>query len=72
VHTIFANVQIGSDVIRNFAGGNDKLVLEGKSLSDLPSHNSVSVSHGGAVIHLDGGSTTVSLKGISHDVVGHK
>jgi hypothetical protein len=70
--TLFASVKIGSDVIRNFASGNEKLVLEGKSLSYLPSHNNVSVNHGGAVIHLDGGSTTVSLKGISHNVVGHK
>ncbi len=66
----------GMDVITNFVSGNDKLYLEGKTLSYLQSHHDISVSHGNTYISLDGGHTTVELKGFtsltSHDVTTHK
>src|SRR5262249_52098314 len=36
----------GSDVIKDFVSGSDKLYLEGKSLSYLQSHGDISVSQG--------------------------
>jgi Ca2+-binding RTX toxin-like protein len=66
----------GMDVITNFVSGHDKLYLEGKTLSYLQSHGDISVSHGNTFISLDGGQTTVELKGFthltSHDVTTHK
>ena len=66
----------GTNVITNFVSGHDKLYLEGQSLSYLQSHGDVSVSHGNTYISLDGGKTTVELKGFtnlsSHDVTTHK
>lgn len=66
----------GVDVITNFVSGHDKLYLEGQTLSYLQSHGDVTVSHGNTFISLDGGQTTVELKGFtnltSHDVTTHK
>jgi len=66
----------GMDVITNFVSGHDKLYLEGKTLCYLQSHGDVTVSHGNTFISLDGGQTTVELKGFtnltSHDVTTHK
>jgi Ca2+-binding RTX toxin-like protein len=66
----------GKDVITNFVSGHDKLYLEGQSLSYLQSHGDVTVSHGNTYITLDGGKTTIELKGFTnltgHDVTTHK
>jgi Ca2+-binding RTX toxin-like protein len=66
----------GMDVITNFVSGHDKLYLEGKTLSYLQSHGDISVSHGNTFISLDGGHTTVELKGFTHltspDLTTHK
>jgi Ca2+-binding RTX toxin-like protein len=66
----------GTDVITNFVSGHDQLYLEGQSLSYLQSKGDVSVSHGNTYISLDGGQTTVELKGFtsltSTDVTTHK
>jgi len=62
-----------TNVITNFVSGHDKLHVEGHSLSYLPSHGDVTMSHGTTHISLDGGKTTVELKGFSaHDVTTHK
>jgi len=62
-----------TNVITNFVSGHDKLHLEGQSLSYLQSHGDVTMSHGNTHISLDGGKTTVELKGFSaHDVTTHK
>ncbi len=66
----------GKDVITNFVAGQDKLYVEGQSLCYLQSHGDVTVSHGNTYITLDGGKTTVELKGFtglsSHDITTHK
>jgi len=66
----------GTNLITNFVSGHDKLYLEGQSLSYLQSHGDISVSHGNTFISLDGGATTVELKGFthltSHDITTHK
>jgi len=66
----------GTDVITNFVSGHDHLYLEGQSLCYLQSHGDVTVSNGNTYISLDGGKTTVELKGFtnltSHDVTTHK
>jgi hypothetical protein len=78
-HNLFAFVgdhHSGTDVIKNFVSGHDKLYLEGHSLSYLESHGDVRMSHGNTYITLDGGKTTVELKGFtslnSSDVATHK
>ncbi len=63
---MFADHKVGSDVIKNFVTGHDKLVLEGRALSYLHSHANVTMSHGNTSISLHGGDTTITLKGISH------
>jgi hypothetical protein len=71
--THFADHKVGTDVIRNFVTGHDKLQLEGKALSYLHSHVDVTVGHGQTLLSLDGGHTTVALKGFSHSTdSGHK
>lgn len=66
----------GTDVITNFVSGQDHLYLEGQSLCYLQSHGDVTVSHGNTYITLDGGKTTIELKGFTglggHDITGHK
>jgi Ca2+-binding RTX toxin-like protein len=66
----------GTDVITNFVAGQDTLYLEGQSLGYLQSHGDITVNNGNTYISLDGGHTTVELKGFtgltSHDVASHK
>jgi Ca2+-binding RTX toxin-like protein len=78
-HNVFAFTSQGiggHDVITNFAPGQDKLYLEGQSLNYLQSHGDVTVSQGSTWISLDGGKTTIELKGFTglsgHDVTTHK
>jgi len=70
---VFANHKVGTDVIKNFVTGHDKLYLESHALSYLHSHTNVTMSHGSTHIQLDGGHTTITMKGFSHiDTGGHK
>ena len=66
----------GTDVITNFVSGHDQLFLEAHSYDWLMSHGDITVSHGNTYISLDGGQTTVELKGFtgltSGDVTTHK
>jgi Ca2+-binding RTX toxin-like protein len=60
----------GMDVITNFAPGNDKLYLEGHSYNWLTSHGDITVSNGSTWIKLDGGQTTVELRGFTGSISG--
>ena len=66
----------GSHVITNFVSGQDQLYLEGQSLSYLQAHHDITVSGGNTIITLDGGATTIELKGVtslsSSDITTHK
>jgi hypothetical protein len=62
---LFEITQGGHHVITNFVSGQDQLYVEGQSFAYLESHNDVSTSDGNTWIKLDGGSTTVELKGVS-------
>jgi Ca2+-binding RTX toxin-like protein len=53
----------GTSVITNFVQGHDQLYLEGQSFSQLQSE--VTVQNGNTYINLDGGQTTVELKGFT-------
>ena len=55
----------GTDVITNFVSGNDQIYLESHSYDWLMSHGDITVSHGNTYIALDGGQTTVELKGFT-------
>jgi Ca2+-binding RTX toxin-like protein len=55
----------GTHVISNFVSGQDKLYLEGYSLSYLETHKDVTTHGGNTYIHLDGGKTTIELKGFT-------
>jgi hypothetical protein len=73
VTALFADHKVSTDVIKTFVTGHDKLHLEGQALSYLHSHVDVTVSHGATTLKLDGGHTTIALKGFSHiDTMGHK
>lgn len=65
----------GQHVISNFVSG-DKLYIEGYSLSYLESHNDIKTHGGNTYISIDGGKTTIELKGFtglsSSDVTTHK
>jgi len=70
---VFANHKVGTDVIKNFVTGHDKLYLESHALSYLHSQANVTMSHGSTHIVLDGRHTTIALKGFTHvDTGGHK
>lgn len=78
-HNLFAFTSHGvggTDVITNFVSGQDHLYLEGQTLGYLQSHGDVTVSHGNTLISLDGGKTTIELKGFTglsgHDITTHK
>ena len=78
-HDVFAFNWIGQGgqhLITDFVHGQDKLYLEGYTLSWLESHNKVSTSGGNTYISLDGGKTTVELQGVTSltasDVTTHK
>jgi len=66
----------GQHVISNFVSGHDQLYVEGHSLSYLQSHHDVSVHGGNTYISLDGGKTTIELKGVTgltnSDFTNHK
>jgi Ca2+-binding RTX toxin-like protein len=55
----------GTDVITNFVSGHDQIYLESHSYDWLKSHGDITVSHGNTYISLDGGQTTVELKGFT-------
>jgi Ca2+-binding RTX toxin-like protein len=65
----------GQHVVTNFVSG-DQLYIEGHSLSYLQSHLDVSTHHGNTYISIDGGKTTIELKGFtglnSSDITTHK
>ncbi|MGP0057122.1 MAG: hypothetical protein ACLPQI_16345 [Steroidobacteraceae bacterium] len=60
----------GTDVITNFVSGHDQLYLEGQSLSYLQANNDIHVNGGNTMITLDGGQTTVELKGFTGHLSG--
>jgi Ca2+-binding RTX toxin-like protein len=66
----------GQHVITNFVAGSDQLYLEGQSLAYLQSHSDITTSGGNTYISLDGGATSIELKGFtglsSSDVTTHK
>jgi Ca2+-binding RTX toxin-like protein len=66
----------GTDIITNFVSGHDQLYLANDSYSWLQSHGDITVNQGNTYIKLDGGQTTVELKGFtgltSSDVITHK
>jgi hypothetical protein len=66
----------GHTVITNFVSGQDQLYLEGQSLAYLTQHHDVTSSGGNTYITLDGGATTIELKGVSSltnsDITTHK
>ena len=76
VFSFLASQHGGQHLITDFTHGQDQLYLEGKSLSYLQSHGDITHSGGNTFISLDGGQTTVELKGItsltSSDVTTHK
>jgi Ca2+-binding RTX toxin-like protein len=65
----------GQHVISNFVSG-DQLYVEGYSLSYLQSHNEITTSGGNTTITIDGGMTSIELKGFtsltSSEVITHK
>lgn len=78
-HNLFeflTNEKGGQTVITNFVSGQDQLYVEGRSLSYLTQHHDISTSGGNTFITIDGGATTIELKGItslgSSDVTTHK
>jgi len=73
---VFAMLSSGHQVISNFVAGHDHLYLEGHDLAYLTQHHDVSSSGGNTFITLDGGATTIELKGVSSlhnaDITTHK
>ena len=65
----------GKHLITNFAHG-DKLYIEGHSLSYLEAHNDIKTHGGNTYISIDGGKTTIELKGFTgldkSDITTHK
>jgi Ca2+-binding RTX toxin-like protein len=65
----------GKHVITNFVS-TDKLYIEGHTLSYLQSHGDISTHDGNTYITIDGGKTTIELKGFtglnSHEITTHK
>ncbi|HWW19398.1 MAG TPA: hypothetical protein VNZ06_01220, partial [Steroidobacteraceae bacterium] len=76
VFEFLADQHGGQHVITNFVSGQDKLYLEGYSLSYLQQHGEVSSHGGNTYISLDSGKTTIELKGVSSlhssDITTHK
>jgi len=66
----------GHTVITNFVSGQDQLYVEGRSLSYLQNNHDITSSGGNTYITIDGGATTIELKGITSlsnsDVTTHK
>ncbi len=59
-----ASEQGGQHVISNFAAG-DQLYIEGNSLSYMQAQNDITTSGGNTYISIDGGKTTIELKGFT-------
>jgi Ca2+-binding RTX toxin-like protein len=77
-HNVFeflSSEQGGQHVIQNFVAG-DTLYVEGHSLSYLQSHGDITTKHGNTIITIDGGKTTIELKGVTSlswsDFTNHK
>jgi hypothetical protein len=75
-HNVFeflASEQRGQHVIQNFAHG-DQLSVQGYSLPYLQSHHDISTHGGNTYIKIDGGKTTIEIKGYtgSLDITQHK
>lgn len=72
----FLSKDAGQHVITNFVAGHDKLYVEGASFAQLQQNHEISTVGGNTIIKLDGGSTTIELKGVSDlskmDITTHK
>jgi len=67
-HNVFSfseSAQGGTHVISNFTAGEDKISLHGYNLNYVLGHD-VTYSGGNAYIKLDGGKTTIEVKGVTH------
>ena len=66
----------GSTVIKNFVSGSDSLYLDGHSLSYLQSKGDITSHGGNTFISLNGGQTSIELKGFTglsgSDITTHK
>lgn len=66
----------GQHVIQDFVSGTDELYVEGHSLEYLKHHNDITTHGGNTYISLDGGKTTIELKGVTDlkasDINTHK
>ena len=68
----FLSAQEHQQVITNFVAGHHQLYVEGNSFAQLQQHE-VSTVGGTTFIKLDGGITTIELKGVSKlDITSHK
>jgi Ca2+-binding RTX toxin-like protein len=56
----------GNTLITNFTSGHDQIYLEGQTLASLTQNNDVTVTGGNTFIKLDGGATTIELKGVTN------
>ncbi len=71
-HNVFefvASPQGGTHVITNFVSG-DILNVEGHNLAYLLSHGEVTTKNGNTIITVDGGRTTIELKGVIEKATG--
>jgi Ca2+-binding RTX toxin-like protein len=75
VFQFLSSEQGGQHVISNFTSG-DKLYIEGQGLSYLQSQHDITTSGGNTYISIDGGHTTIELKGFTglsnSDITSHK
>lgn len=72
----FLSKDVGQHVITNFVAGHDKLYIDGYSFAQLQQSHEISSIGGNTIIKLDGGSTTIELKGVTDlgkfDITTHK
>lgn len=72
----FLSKDLGQHVITNFVAGHDKLYIDGYSFAQLQQSHEISSIGGNTIIKLDGGSTTIELKGVTDlgklDITTHK
>lgn len=72
----FLSKDVGQHVITNFVAGHDKLYIDGHSFAQLQQSHEISSVGGNTIIKLDGGSTTIELKGVTDlgkfDITTHK
>ena len=62
--TAQGGVEHGTTIISNFVA-KDQLYLEGNSLASLNAAHDITISGGNTYIKLDGGTTTIELKGFT-------